>query len=740
MKDIDKIINEMTLEEKAGLCSGLDFWHTKPIERLGVPSVMVSDGPNGLRAQKADADHLGLGKAVTAVCYPTGSALGASFDPELVGRLGSALASAARQEGIHTVLGPAVNMKRSPLCGRNFEYISEDPCNAGKIASSYVDNMQKGGVGVCVKHFAANNQEYNRMSTDTVVSERALREIYLSAFEQIVKESKPWSLMCAYNKINGTYCCENSWLLDEVLRKEWGFDGIVMTDWGAMNNRVEALAAGLELEMPSSNGLRDRQIVAAVKEGRLDEKILDRTVKRLLEWISKGADTKTAEKELTLDDQHELAREIAENSAVLLKNENDVLPLEKGRKIAFIGTFAISPRYQGGGSSHVTSYKVTNAFDSSVKFADIIYYAGWKEGAEERDEALVKQAVEGAENAECVVIFAGLPDSYESEGFDRKHINLPECQNELIEKIAAVQENVVIVLQNGSPVAMPWLGKVSAVLELNLAGEASGEAAADLLFGVANPSGHLAETYPLCLEDNSSYISFPGSGKKVVYREDVFIGYRWYDSLSKPVLFPFGHGLSYTSFSLSDIKIDNRTVSAVVTNTGKRDGAQVVQLYVKPPRSADDRPVHELKDFVKVQLAPGENRSISFVITDRMLSYYSENEKDWVYDEGTYIIELGFSSRDIKCEMKLDIKKRIGFTLTDSTTVGDVLSYAEGKELPSFIKEAGKCFGVGTENEGEAVGAEAAYAMFMELPVHSIASFLPVNENYLEELEKILRE
>lgn len=737
MRNIDELVSKLTLEEKASLCSGLDFWHTKPVDRLGIPSVMVSDGPNGLRTQKADSDHLGLGKAETAVCFPTGSALGASFDKDLAYELGASLARAAKGMGLHTVLGPAVNMKRSPLCGRNFEYISEDPCVAGNLGVGYVRGMQDNGVGVCVKHFAANNQEYCRMSTDTIVSERALREIYLAAFEMIVRKSHPWSVMCAYNRLNGTYCCENSWLLDSVLRKEWGFDGIVITDWGAMNDRCRALEAGLELEMPSSSGLRDSQIVTAVRTGKLDEAVLDRAVSRLLTWVFRPEDHDSSSA-TTLDEQHALARKMADASAVLLKNDDSLLPLEKKKEAVFIGTFAASTRYQGGGSSHVSSYRVSTVLDSARSFAGISYYPGWGDDAAQRDAGRLEDAVRSAAAAERVVVFAGLPDSWESEGSDRAGIGLPPCQDELIERIAEVQKNIVVVLFSGSPVSMPWIDKVSSVLQMNLAGEAAGESCAGILFGDVNPSGHLAETYPLALEDNPSYLSFPGSGKKVVYREDVFVGYRWYDSLQCPVLFPFGHGLSYTTFSLSGARLDGRRVSAVLTNTGKRAGAQVVQVYVRPPRSAEDRPVHELVDFTKVMLEPGESRTVEFVIDDRMLSYYSSECGCWTADGGEYVIELAFSSRDIRqtLVLRLETEQR-PFVLCDHTTVRDLLAFMPYEKLPGFVKEARKCFGVGSQVKREAMDDKASLAMFMEMPLHSITSFVSVPEDYLEEVRKL---
>ena len=512
MRDIEALVKEMTTEEKCSLLSGLDMWHTKPVGRLGIPSVMVSDGPNGLRKQAEKGDIIGINSAVTAVCFPTGSAVASTFDRKLLRSLGSALGTAARAEGVHTLLGPAINMKRSPLCGRNFEYMSEDPYLAGELAAEYTLGVQSHGVGVSVKHFAANNQEYSRMSTDTIVSERALREIYLCAFERVVKKASPWTVMCSYNRINGKYSSENRWLLTDVLRSEWGFDGIVMTDWSAINHRDEALEAGLELEMPSSYGIRDRQIVKAVKEGKVKEEVLDEAVRRLLSWIFRDSSDSNPVT-YSLDEHHEMAKRIAWEAAVLLKNNNASLPLKDDEKVLFVGSYAKHARYQGGGSSHVSSYKVTSFLDG----LDVPFEMGWSEDGFTRDADALDRVIAKAGKYDKTVIFAGLPDSYESEGVDRKHMMLPPCQDELISEVTKVCDSVIVVLSSGSPVTMPWAEDVSSILQLHLGGEASGEACRDIIYGKVNPSGHLAETYPLRLEDNPSYLSFPGSGKKVVY-------------------------------------------------------------------------------------------------------------------------------------------------------------------------------------------------------------------------------
>lgn len=747
--DIDFLMKNLTLEEKAGLCSGEGFWWTKSIMRLGLPSVMVSDGPHGLRKQETNgSDHLGLNKSVVAVCFPTGSAMAASFNRDLLYELGNHLGEAAKAERLHTVLGPAINIKRSPLCGRNFEYLSEDPYLAGELASSYINGVQENGVGVCVKHFAANNQEYHRMSTDVVVSERALREVYFAAFEKAVKQSKPWSVMCAYNRINGIYCCENDWLLNKVLRKDWGFDGIVMTDWGAMNDRVKSLQAGLELEMPSSNGLRDKLLVEAVKNGELTSEELDKHVKRLLEWLDKGLCNQSRnEKRYDKQKQHEFAKKAAEDCAVLLKNRNEVLPIPKGTKVAFIGTFAAISRYQGGGSSHVESYKVTNALECSRKMAQISYAPGWKDDGETEDISLLNQAVAIAENAEVAVVFAGLPDSFESEGFDRKHMDLPFCQNHLIAEVLKVQPNTVVVLHNGSPITMPWIGEVPSVLELYLAGEASGEACADLLFGINSPSGHLAETFPLRLEDSSCYTSFPGDGKSVTYTEDVFVGYRWYDTRKMAVLFPFGHGLTYTKFQLSNphLTVDcfdgfgSVDVYIDVTNVGQRFGKQVVQLYMAPCKGKVQRPIHELKGFEKVALYPQETVTVKFVLDARSFSYFEPRINDWRFENGRHTLQIGFSCADLPISLSLDLKgKPLPLVADEVLTVGDLIEAGKADVLGEYGELLMQRFGINEQEGNSVLSREAAANMCNELPVHCLASFLEVPTDFQNSVYSLL--
>ena len=565
---IKELVSRMTLEEKASLCSGLDFWHTKGVERLGIPSEMVSDGPHGLRKQDDKADHLGINDSIQAVCFPAGCATASSFNRELVTKLGETLGEECQAENVSTILGPAMNIKRSPLCGRNFEYYSEDPLVSTEMAGALVHGVQSKHIGTSPKHFMANNQEYHRLTSSSEMDERTMREIYLASFEGMVKKEKPWTIMNAYNKLNGTYLCENKEMLTDVLRKEWGFDGYVMTDWGAMNDRVEALKAGCNLEMPSCEGATDVEIVAAVQDGTLDESVLDKSCEEYLNVIFKYEENRDKNAVFQHEKDHETAREIEEECIVLLKNEDALLPLSADKKVAFIGKYAEEPRYQGGGSSHINSFKTESAMDAveflaTVKKENITFAKGFDDVEDKVDEALAAKAVEAAANADVAVIFAGLPDSFESEGYDRKHLGMPNCQNALIEAVAEAQPNTIVVLHNGAPIEMPWLGKVKAVLEAYLGGQAVGGAVVNVLYGNANPSGRLAETFPLRIQDTPCYLNYGGEHDKSVYSEGVFVGYRYYTSKEMEVLFPFGYGLSYTTFSYGNLTVDKRSLRKV---------------------------------------------------------------------------------------------------------------------------------------------------------------------------------
>lgn len=734
-KEIEAIVAQMTVEEKASLCSGGDFWHTKTVERLGVPAMMVSDGPHGLRKQKDEGDHLGVNDSIVAVCYPAGCASASSFDRNLLNEMGQAIGEACQAEGVGVILGPAVNIKRSPLCGRNFEYYSEDPYVAGEIAASYIKGVQSKNVGTSIKHFMANSQETRRMSSDSRVDERTMREIYMPAFETAVKESKPWTVMCSYNRINGTYAAENKTLLTDVLRDEWGFDGFVVSDWGAVNDRVAGVKAGLDLEMPPSCGVNDKLIEKAVKDGSLDESILDQTVIRILEIVYKYMDNRDKEAVFDRQAQHEFSRKVAEESLVLLKNEG-ILPLKKEQKIAFIGQYAEKPRYQGGGSSHINSFKVTGALEMVRDMPNVIYARGYDDAEDRTDEKLVAEAVEAAKAAEVAVIFAGLPDAFESEGYDRTHMQMPESQNYLIEEIAKVQPNVVVVLHNGSPVEMPWLPKVKGVLEAYLGGEAVGEAEYRILFGEVNPSGKLAETFPLHLEDNPSYLYYIGEEDVVEYREGVFVGYRYYDKKKMNVLFPFGYGLSYTTFDYSNITLDKEsikdtetlTVSVDITNTGKVAGKEIVQLYVSDKESTPIRPVKELKGFEKIELAPGETKTVTFRLNDRAFAYYNTQIQDFHVETGDFKISVGSSSRDIRLEAEVYVEstRSIPKKYHLNTTFGDISKDPEAEKFLAPLYAACTMIDACDTNSAEGLGTSSKAmqdAMMQYMPLRALVSF-----------------
>lgn len=687
IRDIDRIVSQMTLEEKAGLCSGLDAWHTKPVERLNIPSIMMSDGPHGLRKQAAESDHLGLHQSVPAICFPSGAGLACSWDRDLLKEVGAALAEECQAEGVSIILGPAANIKRSPLCGRNFEYFSEDPYLSSQMAASHIKGVQSGGVGTSLKHFAANNQEHRRMSVDAIIDERTLREIYLASFEAAVKEARPWTVMCAYNKVNGTYCSQNRYLLTDILREEWGFDGFVVSDWGAVDERVEGLIAGLELEMPSSGGIRDKKIVEAVKSGKLSEEVLDMAVKRLLNIIFKAVDNKKENASYDKKAHHALARKVAEQCMVLLKNDDNILPLKESGTIAVIGAFAKHPRYQGGGSSHVNPTEVDVPYEKIKEISkdiNLLYADGYKLDSDELDETLLSEAKSIAKQADVAIIFAGLPERYESEGYDRSHMQMPDNHNRLIEAISAVQSNTIVVLSNGAPVEMPWIRSVKGLIEAYLGGQAFGGAIANVLFGRANPCGKLAETFPETLPHNPSHLNFPGEDDRVEYREGLFVGYRYYDAKKIEPLFPFGYGLSYTTFEYTDISADKKeinerdtvTVKAKVKNTGNMTGKEIVQLYVRDIEHSVIRPEKELKEFCKVELAPGQEATVEFVLDKRAFAYYNADIKDWHVESGDFEILIGSSSKDIALRetIKVNSTVRIKRQFTRNSLLGDIMA------------------------------------------------------------------
>ncbi len=740
IEEIRKLISQMTLEEKAGLCSGDDFWHTKAVERLGIPRTMVSDGPHGLRKQDQTGDHLGINDSIKAVCFPAASATAASFDTEMLEKMGEALGESCQHEGLSVLLGPAMNIKRSPLCGRNFEYFSEDPYLTGKLATALTKGIQSKNVGVSIKHFALNSQEHRRMSSSSECDERTMREIYFPAFEMVVKEAKPWTVMCSYNRINGVYASENPWLLTDVLRKEWGFDGYVMSDWGAVSDRVEGVKAGLDLEMPASGGVNDRKIVKAVQEGRLDEKYVDLCCERILNIVYRYIENAKPDTPWDKEAQHEMAAEIAADCMVLLKNEDGILPLDKADEIAFIGEFAEKPRFQGGGSSHINCFKTTGAVEAA-KDLKVTYVPGYSVAKDEATDAQIAEAVAAAKKAKAAVVFAGLPDSYESEGYDRTHMKMPACQNKLIEAVAEANPNTVVVLHNGSPVEMPWIGKVKAVLEAYLGGQSVGLATVRVLFGDVNPSGHLPETFPVKLEDNPSYLFYGGEPAGTEYREGIFVGYRYYDKKKVDVLFPFGHGLSYTTFEYSNLKLsadsirDTDTVDVTVTvrNTGSRAGKTVVQVYVGDTEGYINavRPVRELKAFRKVALEPGESKEVTMTLCKRAFATWRTEIHDWWVESGEFCIEVGDSSANLPLKASLQVESTVELPrhFTTDSIFMDILQDTKAKTvMKPFIDQLMSVFGpdpagAASEAAQEAVTADMGAAMLNYMPLRGVLSF-----------------
>ncbi len=753
--DIKALVSRMTLEEKAGLCSGDDFWHTKAVERLGIPRTMVSDGPHGLRKQSEAADHLGINDSIEAVCYPAASATAASFDPDMIREMGEALGESCQHERVSVLLGPAVNIKRSPLCGRNFEYFSEDPYLAGQMCTALIRGVQSRNIGTSIKHFALNSQEHRRMSSSSDADERTIREIYFPPFETAVKEAEPWTVMCSYNKINGVYASENPWLLTDVLRKEWGFGGYVMSDWGAVSNRVAGVAAGLDLEMPASGGINDRKIVEAVRAGKLDEKIVDQACERILNIVYRYLENAKPETPWDKEKQHAQAADIAAECMVLLKNEGDLLPLAKEETMAFIGEFAEKPRFQGGGSSHIHCFRTTGALEAAKAAGlQVTYAPGYSVEKDELTEERLAEAVAAAKAAKTAVVFAGLPDSYESEGYDRDHMRMPECQNRLIEAVAAANPNTVVVLHNGSPVEMPWIGKVRAVLEAYLGGQAVGEAEIRVLTGDVNPSGHLPESFPVKLEDNPSFLYYGGEGNRTEYREGVFVGYRYYDKKKMDVLFPFGHGLSYTTFAFSNLRLsaekirdtETLTVTVTVTNTGKRAGKAVAQLYVGDPESTVLRPVRELKGFRKVALQGGESKDVSFTLDKRSFAYWNTEIHDWHVESGEFILSVGDSSRNLPLCASVQVESTVELPrhYTPDSIYLDVMADPKAKVImEDFMRKSMEVFGheeesAGTEAAKEAITEDMVLAMMKYMPLRGILSFGGADS--AGELERLLEQ
>jgi beta-glucosidase len=766
-----EIVSKLTLEEKASLCSGKDAWLLKSVERLGLSSVMVADGPHGLRKQLKADEQSNYGETVSATCFPTAVTTACSFDRDLLNQMGQALAEECLQEKVSVILGPGVNIKRSPLCGRNFEYFSEDPFVAGELAAALINGVQSKGVGTSLKHFAANNQETGRFTCDSVIDERALREIYLTAFEMAVKKSQPWTVMDSYNLLNGVYASENDKLLTGILRDEWGFKGIVVTDWGAVNDRVAGLKAGQDLEMPGIDDYNDKKIVDAVKSGAVDESILNKTALRLVELILKAQENRRENYQYDKSAHNALASKIALESAVLLKNDDGILPVKQGQSLAVIGGFAKTPRYQGAGSSKIVPNMLDNAYDAFKAAGAAFDFAQGYSGVNP-DAALIEEAVSIAKGKDKVIIFAGLPDEYESEGFDRASLDMPPAHNKLIEAVAAVNPNVVVVLQLGSPAALPWADKVKGILAAYLCGQAGNSAVVDLLLGKCSPGGKLAETWTYSLEDTPCYHYYPGSIRSAEYRESIFVGYRYYDHGEKPVAWPFGHGLSYTSFAYSNLKLssasfksgDKLEISFDVQNTGNTSGAEIAQVYVAPKSTAIMRAVKELKGFEKVFLRKGESRTVKITLDTRSFAYYNVPKGTWAIEGGVYEILIGASSRDIVLRTEVQVTgdgyetllkdqrksspeyfnlgakglkisdgsfealygqklppgKREAGLIDGNSTVGDVRHTEIGKKLEAIIlQHTAKIFSGESTNDLRVM----VERMLMEIPLHSLGMY-----------------
>ena len=641
--NIEEITRSMSLQEKIAFCTGADFWHTKSIPEPGVPAIMMADGPHGVRCQKGEADMIGVNKSLPATCFPAAVTAGATWNRELYAAEGEAIGKEALAAGVSVVLGPGCNIKRNPLGGRNFEYISEDPYFAGKMAAAFIRGQQSTGASSSLKHFAVNSQEYKRMNGDCQIDDRTLREIYLTAFEIAVKEGRPDTVMCAYNKINGEHCSDSKKLLTDTLRSEWGFDGTVVTDWGALNDRIKGFQAGCDLNMPGGSDYMEQSAMEAVENGTLSEADIDASVERILRLVEKTQQAKPSP--VDWESHHTLAQTIAEQGAVLLKNEEKILPLASS-DLVLIGHMAKEIRYQGSGSSHINPTRLVSLTDAmpDIPLVDCCDAQG---NATEDD---LLEAAEAARIHEIAIVVAGLPESYESEAFDREDMKLPEGHNRMIEAVAAVNSNTVVVLLGGSAMELPWADKVKAILYMGLPGQAGGQAIANLLTGKVNPSGKLTETWPLSYQDVISKDTF---GKRnVEYREGIYVGYRYYDKAEKAVRYPFGHGLSYTTFTYCDLNADSRTVSVNITNSGAVKGAEVVHLYIAPPKAGLFRPEKELKGFARVELEPGESKTVQFELDDRSFAIWNDG---WKIPGGIYGVFIGSSSRDIRLKAEIEV-------------------------------------------------------------------------------------
>ncbi|OUC96734.1 glycoside hydrolase family 3 C-terminal domain-containing protein [Streptosporangium minutum] len=741
---MDISASDLTLTEKASLTSGADFWNTKAIERLGQPSIMLADGPHGLRKQAGETDHLGMSGSLPATCFPPSVGLGSTWDPDLVEQVGAAIGAEAAAENVAVVLGPGINIKRSPLCGRNFEYFSEDPLISGVLGAAWVRGLQSTGTGASLKHLAANNQEFDRIRVSSDVDMRPLREIYLRGFERVVRDEQPWTVMCSYNRINGVYASEDPWLLTRVLRQEWGFEGLVVSDWGAVNDRLAGLPAGLDLEMPFSGGRTDAQLVAAVQAGTLAEEALETAAGRVLELIGKARQRPPAAVPIDVDAHHALARQAAGRSIVLLRNDG-ILPLARHARIAVIGAFAAHPRYQGAGSSLINPTRLDKALEEIRALADgeVAYAPGFTldgEGSGD-DAALREQAAGVAREAEVVVVFLGLPATQESEGFDREHLDLPAAQLDLLDAVLEANPATVVVLSNGGVVALPFRDRAPAIVEASLLGQAGGGATADVLFGVVNPSAKLTETIPLRLEDNPSYGNFPGEFGHVRYGEGIMVGYRWYDGRGLDVAYPFGHGLSYTTFAYGNPSAEldadgDIVVSVPVTNTGGVRGREVVQVYASLPGSRVERAPRELKGFGSVTLEPGQCADVQILVRRPDLAYWDIRVDRWVVEGGEYAFDVAASSRDIRATATVAVPgDEVVLPLTMESSVGDLLAHpVAGPIVQGVFAQV-----TGTMDATAAAmmpNGEALRKMMASFPLSRLAGFpgLPVTFEQIEQL------
>ena len=734
MADLDELIGQMTLEEKAALCSGASAWTTTSVERLGIPAMLVSDGPHGVR-RVPDIHSMGA-TSLPATAFPTASALASTWDVDLIRKMGEALAEEAIALNVDVLLGPGNNMKRTPLCGRNFEYFSEDPFLSGEMAAGLINGIQSKGVGTSLKHFAANNQEYQRFVTNAEVDERTLREIYLPAFETAMKKGKPWTVMCAYNKLNGNYCSQNRELLTDILKNEWGFEGLVVSDWGAVHDRVAALKAGLDWQMPGPRDADVQAVIKAVRDGSLDEDTLNESVRRILQIVFKTAETPKGG-EFDVEAHHALARRIAGESIILLKN-NGILPLANPQHIAVIGRSAREAHFQGGGSSHINPTKVAVPYVELQQVAlnaELTYAEGYPRD-DSYQPAMIDEAVKLAQSADVALLYIALPSFKESEGYDRPDLDLTEQQVALIKAVSKVQPNTVVILNNGAPVDMrAWLDDTAAVLEAWMMGQAGGGAITDVLFGKVNPSGKLAETFPLRLADTPAYTNYPGENGAVRYGEGLFIGYRYYTAREIPVQFPFGYGLSYTTFQYSNPKVsaqqfkdvDGLTASVDVTNTGKLIGKEVVQVYVHDRKSRLVRPPRELKGFAKVELRPGETKTVNISLDFRSFACYDPAYKRWITEDGEFDILIGSSSTDIRFAetVTLDSSLALPSVLNHESTIREWLADPRGRMVfqPMYDQMVHQMMSaMGSNEDSDAIGMDMTGFM-LEMPILSILQF-----------------